>query len=157
MISASLSSLYTWVFLLERRYLSIDGESNDALGALVSSDTPEKLQPARIVLGIEYTVRALLVTDYLIQFQVHLPLVPVATQKFTSALALGTDHSWLGTSVEFIVIAVIYPSVSLQVRHRTCDVRFHFQLTEDVQSKIIAAYRHFVAAGQEVQFRRVIE
>lgn len=157
MVTASLSSLYTRILLFEGCCLSVDGESNDALGALVSSDTPEKLQPGRVFLGIEDSERARLVTDYLIQLELDLPLVSAATLKFAGALALRTDHSRLGTGVQFVVIAVIYSGVSLQERQLSRDFRFHFQLTEDVQSKVIAAYRHLVAAHREAQFRRMIE
>lgn len=157
MIAASFSSLDTGILLLERRDLGIDGKSNDTLGSLVSRDTPEKLEPGRVVIGIKDSVRALLITNCLIQRKGDLSLIAAGPQEFASALASGMEHSRLGASVELIVITIVHSGVPFKMRHRAFDFRLHLQLTKDVQSEIIAAYRHLVAGRWKGQFRRVIE
>jgi len=157
MIAASLSSLDARVLLLERRYLGIDGEPDDALGSLICGDASEKLEPSRIVLRIEDGVRTLLVTDHLILHEDDFTFVSAASQQLASAFALRANQPWLGAGVQLVEVAVIHSRVPLQIRYGTFDVRFHLELTEHIQSEILAAYRHFVTGRWEDQLRRVIE
>jgi len=157
MITTSLSSLDAWVLLLERRYLGVDGEPNDALGSLVRGDAPEELEPGRVVLGVEDPVRTLLVTNHLILREDNFMFVPAAPQQLAGAFALRANQPWLGASVQLVEVAVVHPHVRFQIRYSTFDVRFHLELTEHIQSEILAAYRHFVASRREDQLRRVIE
>lgn len=156
MIAAGLSSLNARIFLFERRRFGVDGESDDALGGFVRSDAPEELEPARVVLGIEDPVRTLVVIDHLILREGDFSFV-TASQDLAGAFAVRANQSRLRAGVQFIEIAIVHPSVPFQIRHRALDLCFHLELTEHVQSEIIAAYRHFVAGRWENQLRRVIE
>lgn len=113
MINAGLSSLDARVLLLEWRYLRINGEPNDALGSLVISDAPKEFQPGRVVFGIEDPVRTFMIIDYLILHNGDLLLVPGSSLKFAGVLALRANQTWLGASVELVVITVIHSGVPL--------------------------------------------